>query len=243
MTETNNEKIVRKIKGLLAIANDNKDDSEARSALLMAQKLMVKHKIEKAQIDQFNKENSSEVGMKSHTAVSPKKLKWYERDLAIVIAENFRVKVYYSVGYSGKRGIQFFGYDDDCQLAIEVYNLALHALIHYSKEYVKEFYIFKGRYMERTLELTNKVKDSYIKGFISGLNESFIVQADEINEEYGLTLLTPVEVEEQYDLMSKGFKKAKNYKRPNSFDSDSYEKGYEDGKQHESTPRTKIEVE
>lgn len=241
MTESNNEKIIRKVKGLLAIANDKKDDSEAQSALLMAQQLMVKYKIEKSQIDEFDRENGNEANMGSYVAVEPKKLKWFEKDLAVIISENFRVKMYYSVGYDKTKGIIFYGYEEDCQLAIEVYNLALHALNHYTKEHVELFYIYKGRYEERTAKLTNTIKNSYMKGFMSGLNESFVVQSEEMVQEYGLALLTPVEVEESFEEMTKGFSKARSYKRPSDFDADSFKQGFEDGKQIDSTPKTKLE--
>ncbi len=45
MTSTRNESIIKKIRGLLAIANDNKSDEESQSAFLLAQKLMIKHDI------------------------------------------------------------------------------------------------------------------------------------------------------------------------------------------------------
>jgi len=40
-----NESIIKKIKGLLAIADDAKNDEESQSAFLLAQKLMIKHDI------------------------------------------------------------------------------------------------------------------------------------------------------------------------------------------------------
>lgn len=44
MSEVNNA-ILKKVKGLLAIANDAGNDNESQSALLMAQRLMLKHGI------------------------------------------------------------------------------------------------------------------------------------------------------------------------------------------------------
>ncbi|QAW06651.1 DUF2786 domain-containing protein (plasmid) [Bacillus subtilis] len=45
MIKSRNEAIIKKVKGLLAIANDNKNDEESQSAFLLAQKLMIKHDI------------------------------------------------------------------------------------------------------------------------------------------------------------------------------------------------------
>ena len=58
--EINNEKlegIIRKVKGLLALAEDNKNEDEAQSAFTMAQKLMIKYNIELSQVQELTKEN------------------------------------------------------------------------------------------------------------------------------------------------------------------------------------------
>ncbi|RKJ45999.1 DUF2786 domain-containing protein, partial [Butyricicoccus sp. 1XD8-22] len=40
-----NDSIIKKIRGLLAIANDEKNDEESQTAFILAQKLMIKHNI------------------------------------------------------------------------------------------------------------------------------------------------------------------------------------------------------
>lgn len=61
-----NEKIIEKIKNLIQLANDNPSDEEGQTALLMAQKLMLKNNIALAQVEQFEEpekfETSQAVG-------------------------------------------------------------------------------------------------------------------------------------------------------------------------------------
>lgn len=46
--ETEQNKIIEKVRRLLALANDAPDDEEGQNAFLMAQRLMIKHKVERS---------------------------------------------------------------------------------------------------------------------------------------------------------------------------------------------------
>lgn len=86
-----NKKIVKKIKGLLAIARDKKNDEESQSAFLLAQKLMIQYSVEKSEVEDY--ELSSEMDSIDEESVTIyKKLFWWERALAGIIAKNFKVK-------------------------------------------------------------------------------------------------------------------------------------------------------
>ncbi|EAD1619670.1 DUF2786 domain-containing protein, partial [Listeria monocytogenes] len=45
-----NEKIIRKVKRLLALAKENKSDEEGQSAFMLAQRLMLENDIDAAEI-------------------------------------------------------------------------------------------------------------------------------------------------------------------------------------------------
>ncbi len=83
MTSTRNESIIKKIRGLLAIANDNKSDEESQSAFLLAQKLMIKHDISSGEIT----ERCAEQEIVKGQATAYKRLFWWERSLARIIAD------------------------------------------------------------------------------------------------------------------------------------------------------------
>ncbi|MCT6922787.1 DUF2786 domain-containing protein [Metasolibacillus sp.] len=87
-----NEKIdaiLRKVKGLLAIAEDNANDEEAQSAFVRAQILMMKYNIDQREVENRLEEDASTI---EDFGTVYKTLYWFERALAIVIAKNFRVK-------------------------------------------------------------------------------------------------------------------------------------------------------
>ena len=56
------EKIIKKIKNLMELAQDNPSDEEGQSALLMAQKLMLKHDIHLAQVEAHDEPEKFETG-------------------------------------------------------------------------------------------------------------------------------------------------------------------------------------
>lgn len=243
--EINNEKlegIIRKVKGLLALAEDNKNEDEAQSAFTMAQKLMIKYNIEISQVQELTKEN---VNKREVTAY--KTLHWYERILADIIAQNFRVKHYYnSKRATGetriKRTIIFYGLDHDIKMAHEMYILAGDALDFYSKQYVELKYS-TNCFLTRNRTTTTEIKNAYMKGFLYGLKERMKQQKQELEQEYGLVVLMPVVVTEAYNELSKGFGKALALNTPSvSGDNESYRKGYEDGKSIDYSKST-IDVE
>lgn len=114
-----NKKIIKKIKGLLAISRDQKNDEESQSAFLLAQKLMLQYSIDKFEVEDY--ELSSEMDTIDEESVTIfKKLYWWERILASIISENFRVKNYLKNGFSGKqkkRKIVFYGHGRDLELS------------------------------------------------------------------------------------------------------------------------------
>lgn len=161
-------KIIKKVKGLLAIAKDEADDEECQSAFLLAQKLMIQYHIDQSEITD---EMSDSI---SHRAVTVyKKLFWWEKELAGVISRNFRVKHFYSSKYVNKEDgqrkscIMFYGLESDMELAKEMFILADDAMMFFYKDFIelykKEYGIYK----------IADVKNSYLQGFIFGLNQAF----------------------------------------------------------------------
>lgn len=231
-----NESIIQKIKGLLAIANDHKNVEECQTAFVMAQKLMIKYEISSSEIlDQKSNETVSKGQVTAH-----KTLFWWERQLANVIADNFRVTWYYNSktveGESKKkRAIIFLGYENDIALAKEMYILAYEVLSFYVSQFVDEYY--KVNFLQRERSLTTELKNSYIRGFLSGLNEKFEKQVKEMEQEYGLMVLLPTEVKQAYDEMFEG-KKGLSFKLPPIEEVEVYQQGFHDGNKVDYTKST-----
>lgn len=233
-----NKKIVKKIKGLLAIARDKKNDEESQSAFLLAQKLMIQYSVEKSEVEDY--ELSSEMDSIDEESVTIyKKLFWWERVLATIISENFKVKNFLKNDFSGKqkkRKIVFYGHGRDLELSKEMYILAYETIVFHSNEYVKEFY--KTYNAVRSTYQTKSIKASYIRGFLNGLNDRFEEQACILREKYELVSLVPDEVEKAYSEYSSDFGKARKIAPPPVEIVEAYEKGEEDGKSVDFTRKT-----
>ncbi|MEK4448670.1 DUF2786 domain-containing protein [Bacillus sp. FSL M8-0052] len=237
MKQARNESIIKKIKGLLAIANDNKNDEESQSAFLLAQKLMMKHDISAGDVTDTPEKEEITKGQ----ATAYKRLFWWERTLAGIMAKNFKVEFYYSNRVLNgdqrrKSTIVFFGYESDVQLAKEMYVLAYDAIVLYANRFVDDYY--KENFIERSIKKTRDLKNSYITGFLEGLKQKFNEQVSQLKEEYGLMVIKPKEVREAYKELSKTFGKPTKLRIPNIEEFVAYQRGHQDGNTIDYTKST-----
>lgn len=79
-------KIVQKIQNLLELAYDAPHDEEGQTALLMAQKLMFKHKLSMSDVTATKTKNNigEAVGTWEY------RLPWWQEELAAILGKNFR---------------------------------------------------------------------------------------------------------------------------------------------------------
>ncbi|MBC1604503.1 DUF2786 domain-containing protein [Listeria rocourtiae] len=235
--ENKYQKIVRKVKGMLAISRDSASDEESQSAFLMAQKLMLEYNIAKQDVEDVELAEEN-IGEESVTIY--KKLFWWERELGEIIAKNFRVKVFYTNKRFGgsnqtKSKIMFYGFGKDLELAKEMYLLAYEVMLHHSKVFIEKNYEEFGWVRERYY--TESMKASYIRGFLKGLEVKFNEQVSVLRQQYEVMILMPVAVQEKYDKMAAGFDVyAINY--PKVEVEGAYEEGYSTGKSIDFTRST-----
>ena len=206
--EESKVKIIAKIKNLMELAQDNPSDEEGQTALLMAQKLMLKHDINLAQVEvqeETKFETSTSLGKSS------RRILWWEKEIAVVIATNFRCYVINQRNpYLRTSEILFFGEKEDSIMAAKIYEAAL-------------IYI---RYRIKRLPVkTPEFKNSYLMGFILSLEDRFKKQV----EEYGLMVLPKKEVlddlKNEFVNLSKEEGKAPEF----GFNQEAYELGKEQG--------------
>lgn len=214
-----NDRILRRVKGLLALAEGNSNMEESHSAFLMAQKLMVKYGIEASELT----DDESVIQVLESDGTDFKRLYWYERELAHIVAKNFRCKDWIrSRRIEGRsqiqRKIMFMGEEQDVQLATEMYRLVISAIEFYTHRHIKEHGIGIRSH-------TQSLKNGYMRGFIDGLERKFEEQIQE--QEWGLVLVIPKEVKEKYKEVVTG--KAIPYTIPSVESRESYRQGYEDG--------------
>lgn len=217
--ENKNDRILRRIKGLLTLAEDESNVNESHSAFLMAQKLMIEYGVDANELT----DDEEVIRVLEQSGTEYKRLFWYERELANIVARNFRCKDFIrNKHFEGKsqiqRKIMFMGSDEDVELASEMYKLVISAIEFYTHKYIKENGV-GIRYH------TQSLKNDYMNGFISGLESKFEEQIQ--TQEWGLVLAIPKEVEERFDEVVTG--KSLGYNVPKLESQETYQQGYEDG--------------
>ncbi len=216
-----NDKILEKIKNLLTLAEDGGNDEESQTALAMAQKLMLKHKISQ---NELSTSESQEIIIKSLSVY--KRIYWWEKVLVRIIADNFRVMFYIQSSRfphqkSVQRKLVFMGYPEDVELAYEVFYLAAETMKFYASQHLKDYED------EHSLPAIRK---SYYQGFMDGLEHKFIQQKKNLvkeNEKYALVIKTPQDVIDKYNCEING---ALSFKHPQmKKNSMAYQNGYSKG--------------
>lgn len=173
------EKIIEKVKKLLSLS-DSSNEHEAKSAMLMAQRLMAKHNLELKDVVIEDEVDVCEIKAGSYGR------RTWRRLLANVISSNFRCSHFYN--NKGRSGfiVVFVGLLEDVEIAKKIYEFAIETIEVNQKNLYKELHGI-GR-------MTKGLKKSYAIGFIHGLDDSFEEQVEELKEEFGLVLQTPVVV-------------------------------------------------
>lgn len=195
---------LEKIKKLLSLSDNNPNEAEAKSAMLMAQKLMSKYDIS---LDDTKDE-------KAEFMIARCTHKWdmgFRIPLSTVISENFRVENFLSNGT-----VCFFGHRLDAEIAKETFNYAysfINTMANRAYNTAKK----EGR-------STKGVYNSYAQGFILGLKQEFDKQCK------ALKIITPEDVKEEYLNMSSSWK-TKSHRNQSTIDFGAYMSGVNDGKQ------------
>ena len=169
-------KLVGKIKKLLALAGNNPNQEEAKSALLKAQQLMADNNLEVS----IDAEDKIAYGME--IAVT-KMNKAFRLTLAVVIANNFRCK---SIILGDRDGspIAFFGHENDAKICKEAFEFAYKTA---KKNGDAEYKRRKDAGKE-----TRNVFNSYVTGFIDGIRSSLDAQC------VALMVIVPPDVKSEF---------------------------------------------
>lgn len=206
-----------KIKKLLKLA-ESPNPHEAKAALLKARQLMKEHKISEAMVKDTEKREVKKI--LTDITFSERRDPWIE-NLSVTIGENYCCRSWHmrTSGMQTKT-IGFVGLDGDIDVCISVFKYAVACVQSdikriradndgcYSTQYVKQ------------------MCNSYGFGYGLGVKEAFQKQ-NESNEEYGLVMVVPQEVEET---MKTGFKEVKQKDRRNDINIGMFFKGNAEGR-------------
>jgi len=195
MTENNmDDKVIDKVRKALALANDNPNDSEAHTAMLLAQRLLAKNGLTLKDVE--GEQESLKKVVQENIIPNSGRIPWWKKQLAMVISDNFKCKCF-TVNYGNyNSAIAYFGLEDDVMIAKEVYQYAENILDKLATRYVQKLY--------RDGKETKGMRNEYMYGFMNGLKEKFKEQVEK--NDWGLIIVTDALVEQRYS--EKKFRKA-----------------------------------
>lgn len=208
------EKVIEKIRKILALSKNNPSQAEAEAAALKAQRLMAEYHISLKDIDISDDITIAEQGVTVGYGN-----KWKYR-LAKVVARNFCCEHY----LHGKDTIMFYGYETDVEIACNTFKflfdtgnkLANRYYNKLKKEITGQGYYFDG----------SGVKNSFLTGYLDGISDVLNKQC------VALMIVTAPEVIEGYKERSKGFATShiRNVSTSGMYSGASRNEGYAAGK-------------
>lgn len=197
-----NEKILETIKKLFALAENNPCEEEAKSAVLMAQRLMVKNDIAMWEVEGVDLNKAEEI-IEEEISVPAKKWKY---TLALMVADNFRVKVF----LKGKGTFVFYGHKTDAKIAIETFKYLFNTGNRLGMKLYRETKAVKG--------YADNVYNSCVMGFCTGVREALAEQSK------ALMVVIPEDVANAYAERSAGFKTS-HTTAPRAYNGDAFRTG------------------
>ena len=202
------KQIIEKIKKIMALSENNPNQNEAISAALKAQKLMAKFHIEESELGEELTESKID---SMECVVNGKTQKW-RLQLAVVLAKNFRCKIYLNNG-----NVTFYGYEEDVKICSEVfyslYKIGVKLSDKLKRETRKESGTAKG------------IRNTFCMGYVAGIKSELEKQCT------ALMIVIPKEVNEEYNKMSMKMNfKDKSTAVKISSDRNVYNKGFQSGK-------------
>lgn len=215
----NLDSILDKIKNLIELAADTPDDAEGQNAILLAQKLMLKHNIDMSQIEELSPKKDETVTTQHYQQT---RVFWWQTELSVIIAKHFRCRVtrqrVYNIDYDRyETKLIFYGFDMDAKIAQKTFTGAL---------------LYLKYRLKRMKGASKHQRTSYLKGFLQGLKKKLREQQEELvkmNQKYELVLTTPQIVNQYVDKVTNGA--SHNYSAPiYHLDPEMYQTGFEQGK-------------
>lgn len=204
------DKIIKRIEKLFALAGNNPNEKEAEAALLKAQKLMAEYGIEQSQLT-GEKITYATV----YSNVHPHRI---NNALAEIIAKSFSCKVIIAYNHKGKRVLSFFGRTEFAEAANYTFEFVCKIMIHGGNRATRENGVNPGT------KGAAVYYNSYCHGFIMGVKSKTDEQCK------ALMIVVPKDVEDSFHEKYKHCGTYKNKRGSAGTDVTSYLMGVTDGK-------------
>jgi hypothetical protein len=176
----NDEKIIDKIRKILAKSGNNSSQAEAQSALLKAQELLAKNGL-----------TMEDIKVKTHQdpvvkeIIKRGRVTWWQSRMGVILSNNFRCECYISSG----SGLIIMGRQGDVEIARVLYEYALSFIDYQTQK-------LRGKFRKQGLP-TDGIMNDYCVGFMDGLKEKFTSQVE--NMGFGLILVKDSELVQMYN--------------------------------------------
>jgi hypothetical protein len=219
------ESIKESIRKLLVKAGDSGATlAEKDEAYLMAQRLMLKHKIDKGELDEKTSAQKRLEEIYHKPVTDYITLNFWHRGLARIISKNFKCLHYidywqgaWNSKDANKKRLMMFGIVEDVEIAADVYESAFKAIETHSKDYINSR-------EDVPKHLRTGVKNDFIQGYLDGLAAKFEDQV----AKYQLVIAVNALVKKEHDDM--GFGKARAATRSSAHDAHATTSGYIKGR-------------
>ncbi|MFW6030461.1 MAG: DUF2786 domain-containing protein [Halanaerobiales bacterium] len=209
------EKILEKIQKLLNMADDA-GEHEAQAAMLRAQKLMAKHKIDMKEVEDADLSDVVDVFVFDND----KRHRNWKYILGMIIAENFSCKVFKRTRL-GESNMKVIGREDDVKIFQSIFEYADNYIEEKSLRYAKRRQAFDGTKVA-------PIRNEWIIGFIDGLKRKFEEQKQNMEEETAIVLKADPEVIEK--LKDYNLRKGSAFRMNTAGDGKAYNTGHREGK-------------
>lgn len=222
------EKIVDRVRRLLALAGNNPSAEEAQSAMLHAQRLMVQHAISEADLE--DSEDQEVVDVPVDFGVLRRNR--FHSMLLDIVCRNFRCVACSSILGNGI----VMGLPADAAAASAVYQMAKASLTSSRQAYLK-----KRRRLEpnMTPRRAADLRNQWSFGFCRGLKAAFEDQVESCG--YAMVLVTPALVVKA----AENIEEADDFKEPKTgkYDPDAVRDGIEKGERFAEVSRSAPQVD
>ena len=171
------EKIVDKIKKLLALGQGKANQAESELAMLKAQELLLNYGLTLKEVSDSDEPYEKEVS-KSRVKKSTRGFPGWKIRIALVICPNFRVSLVLQKGWHGQKDLILIGLKEDVEVCQEVLPFAFTIFNECFHTFLKKW---KDEHLliNESRSISLRVRNDYVEGFVSGLADKFRKQVKE----------------------------------------------------------------
>lgn len=171
-----NDKIIDRLKKLMALAGNNPSQSEAEAAMAKAQAVAIEHGIDLALIGSVEDEDVNQI-IRDEMEFG-KRLPTVNNYVCNILSQFFNVRLITSGGRTNGRRLIFVGKRDDINTAKYIYNWLSETMVRCWHNY----------YSKNSFTVQLSHKQSYLFGFYNGLKEKLTqnklkVESDRLHSE------------------------------------------------------------